>query len=152
MAGCLKTLLDKTYILYLFILCLQEGKKKGREYGDEFSRVIAKAVKDITRTADAKTRGSVGRLVKIWEERRVFGSSLIKSLKDLLARADGAPAAAAAPAAAKPAAASGSGSAAGDDAAQRKLQVREAHAVGSMPHAERATATGVHSSSGCCMP
>jgi hypothetical protein len=92
---------------------LQEGRKKGREWGDEFARVMQQAIKDISRTTNDKVRSSVARTIKVWEERRVFTSALIKVLRDTLE-------------AAKPSSGAGSGSSAGelDPASQRKLQVK----------------------------
>lgn len=78
--------------LYLANHILQEGKKKGREYGDEFAKVMPRVMKEFARGSDSKSRASVMRLIKIWEERRVFGGSLIKVMKDALARADASPA------------------------------------------------------------
>lgn len=77
----------KLALLYLANHILQEGKRKGRLFGEEFSKVVPKGVRELLKSADAKTRGAVGRVVRVWEERRVFGSSVIKALKELLAAA-----------------------------------------------------------------
>ncbi|KAF5829649.1 RNA polymerase II-binding domain-containing protein [Dunaliella salina] len=80
----------KLALLYLSNHILQEGKRKGRLFGEEFSKVISKAVREVLRTADPKTRSSVGRVVRVWEERRVFGSSVIKGLKEQVTKAEAA--------------------------------------------------------------
>lgn len=69
-------------MLYLANHILQEGKKKGREFTEEYGRVMAKALREFTRNAEAKAHASASRMVKIWEERRVFSTALIKTFKD----------------------------------------------------------------------
>lgn len=81
----------KLALLYLANHIMQESKKRGKEFTEEYSRYLAKSIKDIYRLADGRTRNSVSRLVKIWEERRVFGSSLTKQLRDTIAKVDAAP-------------------------------------------------------------
>ena len=49
----------------------QEGRKKGREFADEFFRVLPKACAGAARSSDAKLRSSARRLVDIWDERKV---------------------------------------------------------------------------------
>jgi regulator of Ty1 transposition protein 103 len=73
--------------LYLANHLLQEGRKKGREFGDEFGRVMGKALKALLASGDDKARRAVERLLEIWESRRVFGGSVMKGLKDTLAKA-----------------------------------------------------------------
>lgn len=78
-------------LLYLANHVLQESrKKKGREFGDEFSKVMAKAVRELLRSGDSKARSAVARVVGVWEERRVFGGALIKDLKELIAKVEAA--------------------------------------------------------------
>ncbi len=77
--------------LYLANHLLQEGKKKGREFGEEYSKVIYKAIKSLLHVGDEKARKAVERLVGVWDERRVFGSGVIKSLREAIARAKAAP-------------------------------------------------------------
>jgi len=102
----------KLALLYLSNHILQEGKRKGRLFGEEFSKVIGRAVREVLRTADSKTRASVVRVVRVWEERRVFGTSVIKSLKELVAKAEAS-------------SSKGNGGPAMDEATRRKLQVRD---------------------------
>mmetsp|Transcript_11656 Transcript_11656/g.31780 ORF Transcript_11656/g.31780 Transcript_11656/m.31780 type:complete len:598 (+) Transcript_11656:74-1867(+) len=109
----------KLALLYLSNHILQEGKRKGRLFGEEFSKVISKAVREVLRTADPKTRSSVGRVVRVWEERRVFGSSVIKGLKEQVAKAE----------AASKGSSRGSTGGGHDEATKRKLQ-----ALGPLAH------------------
>lgn len=73
--------------LYLANHILQEGKKKGREYQEEFSKVIARAIRDAYSNGDEKTRKGVDRLLDVWAERKVFSSSVVKELKEAQAAA-----------------------------------------------------------------
>lgn len=49
----------------------QEGRKKGREFADEYFRVLPKALTSVSRSSDAKLRTCAKRLVDIWDERKV---------------------------------------------------------------------------------
>ena len=90
-------------LMYLANHILQEGRKKGKEFTDEFLRALPRCLKLVQRSGDDKSRKSAERLLKIWEERRVFSSSAVKTLQEHLAgKAD--PAAAATAATAPPAA------------------------------------------------
>jgi regulator of Ty1 transposition protein 103 len=110
----------KLALLYLANHILQEGKRKGRLFGEEFAKVIVKGVRELLRTADSKLRTPVTRVVRVWEERKVFGASVIKSLKELLAKAE---ASAAARGGQQGGGGSRNGEAAIDEATRRKLQV-----------------------------
>lgn len=55
----------------LHLTCAQEGRKKGREFADEFFRVLPKALAAAGRSSDTKLRTSAKRLVDIWDERKV---------------------------------------------------------------------------------
>ncbi len=60
---------------------LVQGKK--RIFAEEFARVLPRAVKDVVRSSSSDAvRGKVERLIEVWETRRVFGSSVIKALRD----------------------------------------------------------------------
>ncbi|CAH2073313.1 unnamed protein product [Thlaspi arvense] len=59
------------------------SKRQGNEFVQEFWNVLPKAVKDIVSQGDDRGKGVVSRLVKIWEERRVFGSRS-KNLRDVM--------------------------------------------------------------------
>ncbi|KAJ4908594.1 ENTH/VHS family protein [Raphanus sativus] len=75
---------QKVPLLYLANDILQNSKRQGNEFVQEFWNVLPKAVKDIVSQGDDHGKGVVSRLVKIWEERRVFGSSRSKNLRDVM--------------------------------------------------------------------
>lgn len=54
-------------------------------------RVIIKAFQHFVQTADDKARKSADRVVKVWEERRVFSPHHAKHLKDALKASTAAP-------------------------------------------------------------
>lgn len=65
--------------MYLANDVIQNSKKKGPEYSESFSTIIAKAFKDISqRCNDDKTFNSLSRILKIWEERGVYDAEKIK--------------------------------------------------------------------------
>ncbi|KAJ4911836.1 ENTH/VHS family protein [Raphanus sativus] len=75
---------QKVPLLYLANDILQNSKRQGNEFVDEFWNVLPKAVKDIAVSqGDDRGKGVVSRLVKIWEERKVFGSRS-KNLRDAM--------------------------------------------------------------------
>lgn len=74
--------------MYLANDVIQNSKKKGPEYGKEFQKVLQKAFLHIgeTCTSDDKTLGSLGRILKIWEERSVYDAKLVQGFRDALNR------------------------------------------------------------------
>ncbi|KAG1669454.1 hypothetical protein FOA52_004087 [Chlamydomonas sp. UWO 241] len=74
----------KLALLYLANHVLQEGRKKGKEWVDEFSKVIVKALRDFSSSADEKARRSADKMIKVWEDRRVFSSSHAKQMKEVM--------------------------------------------------------------------
>jgi regulator of Ty1 transposition protein 103 len=96
----------KLALLYLANHILQEGRKKGMAFQEEFFKVLPKAISHMAKHSDDKAKRSLTRIVTVWEERRVFGTRHIKSFRDAL----GMPPSAAAAADAKPPAAGGGGS------------------------------------------
>lgn len=71
-------------LLFLANHILQEGRKKGTGFQEEFYKVLPKALTHIGKHGDEKTRKQAARLVTVWEERRVFGTRHVKSFKDTL--------------------------------------------------------------------
>ncbi|OVA03870.1 CID domain [Macleaya cordata] len=67
--------------LYLANDILQNSKRKGSEFVNEFWRVLPAALKHVFENGDDNGKKAVFRLVDIWEERKVFGSRG-QSLKD----------------------------------------------------------------------
>ncbi|KAF8080622.1 hypothetical protein N665_0932s0022 [Sinapis alba] len=74
---------QKVPLLYLANDILQNSKRQGNEFVQEFWNVLPKAVKDIVSQGDDRGKGVVSRLVNIWEERKVFGSRS-KNLRDVM--------------------------------------------------------------------
>ncbi|CAH8280873.1 unnamed protein product [Arabidopsis lyrata] len=74
---------QKVHLLYLANDILQNSKRQGNEFVQEFWKVLPGALKDLVSLGDDYGKGVVSRLVNIWEERRVFGSRS-KSLKDVM--------------------------------------------------------------------
>ncbi|KAJ0233931.1 Uncharacterized protein HA466_0279350 [Hirschfeldia incana] len=74
---------QKVPLLYLANDILQNSKRQGNEFVQEFWNVLPKAVKDIVSQGDDRGKGVVSRLVKIWEDRKVFGSRS-KNLRDVM--------------------------------------------------------------------
>lgn len=69
--------------MYLANDIIQNGKKKGPEYGREFSKELAKAFKQISlNNCSSKTRQKLTRLLNIWEERSVYSKTQIDEFKD----------------------------------------------------------------------
>lgn len=71
-------------LLYLANHIIQEGRKKGPGFQEEYYKVLPKAISTMCKSSDDKTRKSIMRLVSVWEERRVFGNKHIKSFKEAL--------------------------------------------------------------------
>ncbi|KAK9806185.1 hypothetical protein WJX72_004649 [[Myrmecia] bisecta] len=78
----------KLALCYLANDILQNSRKKGPEFVEQFYRALPKPLKHLRKHGDGKVRKAVDRLVNIWEERRVFGASGAKSLKELLQEAN----------------------------------------------------------------
>lgn len=77
----------KLTLLYLANHVLQEGRKKGREYMDEYAKVLPKAMRALQKSGDEKMRKSIARLINLWSERSVFNPVNIKQLKDAVGSA-----------------------------------------------------------------
>ncbi|CAN8256754.1 unnamed protein product [Cochlearia groenlandica] len=74
---------QKVLLMYLANDILQNSKRQGNEFVQEFWNVLPGAVKDIVSQGDDRDKGVVSRLVMIWEDRRVFGSRT-KNLRDIM--------------------------------------------------------------------
>lgn len=69
--------------LYLANDILQNSRRKGSEFVNEFWKVLPTALKHVYDHGDESGKKAATRLVDIWEERKVFGSRL-QGLKDEL--------------------------------------------------------------------
>ncbi|CAA3025001.1 Hypothetical predicted protein [Olea europaea subsp. europaea] len=73
----------KVPLLYLANDILQNSKRNGNDFVIEFWKVLPAALKEVVKKGNDCEKNVVSRLVKIWEERRVFGS-LNQSLEDVM--------------------------------------------------------------------
>lgn len=71
----------KLTFLYLANDVIQNSKKKGPEFNKAFRSVLIEAFKSAVKDVDEKAKGSMERLVKIWEERSVFDKDFSNHLK-----------------------------------------------------------------------
>ncbi|KAK3118299.1 hypothetical protein QOZ80_9BG0696980 [Eleusine coracana subsp. coracana] len=71
----------KISYLYLSNDILQNSKRKGGEYVNEFWRVLPRSLKYVYENEEDEGKKVVARLIGIWDERKVFGSRM-ESLKD----------------------------------------------------------------------
>jgi len=71
----------KLTFLYLANDVIQNSKKKGPEFSQEFEGVLPYAFHHVLKDADEKTRGSCTRLLNIWQERGVYDSGFIQAIK-----------------------------------------------------------------------
>ncbi|CAN6250322.1 unnamed protein product [Urochloa humidicola] len=65
---------QKVPFLYLANDILQNSKRNGTEFVEEFWKVLPGALKDVNESGDDRGKKVASRLVDIWQERRVFGS------------------------------------------------------------------------------
>lgn len=72
--------------MYLANDVIQNSKKKGPEYGKEFGKILRNAFNHIgdTCASDSKTVGSLGRILKIWEDRNVYDEKAIEEFRTAL--------------------------------------------------------------------
>ncbi|GAB4818397.1 hypothetical protein N2152v2_005443 [Parachlorella kessleri] len=74
-------------LVYLASDVVQNSRKKGPEFVTEFFKVLPRALRHMLSKADEKTATSVNKVIRIWEERRVFGSGTT-SFKQLMDEAE----------------------------------------------------------------
>ncbi|XP_014628883.1 uncharacterized protein LOC114405702 isoform X1 [Glycine soja] len=65
---------QRVSFLYLANDILQNSRRKGSEFVNEFWKVLPAALRHVYESGDEDGRKAVTRLVDIWEERKVFGS------------------------------------------------------------------------------
>lgn len=70
--------------IYLANDIIQNTRKRGPEFVVEFFRVLPRCLQHVLSKADASTRAKIHKVIKVWEERSVFGSSS-KEFHQLLA-------------------------------------------------------------------
>lgn len=65
---------QRVSFLYLANDILQNSRRKGNEFVNEFWKVLPTALKHVYENTDEQGKKAASRLVDIWDERRVFGS------------------------------------------------------------------------------
>ncbi|XP_028766822.1 regulation of nuclear pre-mRNA domain-containing protein 1B-like [Neltuma alba] len=65
---------QRVSFLYLANDILQNSRRKGSEFVNEFWKVLPAALRHVYENGDEYGKKAVTRLVDIWEERKVFGS------------------------------------------------------------------------------
>ncbi|XP_055827494.1 uncharacterized protein LOC129895754 [Solanum dulcamara] len=65
---------QRVSFLYLANDILQNSRRRGSEFVNEFWKVLPASLKEVCETGDESGKKVASRLVDIWEERKVFGS------------------------------------------------------------------------------
>ncbi|XP_030752757.1 regulation of nuclear pre-mRNA domain-containing protein 1B [Sitophilus oryzae] len=73
----------KLTFMYLANDVIQNSRKKGPEYGQEFGTLLKKAFEHMS-ACDEKTRNSLDRLLSIWQDRGIYVSVQIMEFKSAL--------------------------------------------------------------------
>eukprot|EP00898_Chlorokybus_atmophyticus_P007570 jgi/Chlat1/7814/Chrsp66S09170 len=78
-----KTASDKKKLAFVYLAndIVQTSRKHGPEFISPFWSILPRALKHLLRHGDQKIEQTLQRMLKIWEERRVFGSSAINNLR-----------------------------------------------------------------------
>ncbi|XP_055687561.1 regulation of nuclear pre-mRNA domain-containing protein 1B [Lutzomyia longipalpis] len=89
----------KLTFMYLANDVIQNSKKKGPEYGSEFSKALEQAFRHVAETCskEGKTISSLDRILNIWLERGVYGAEMIQTWQTALHSAPKPPEVEAAP-------------------------------------------------------
>lgn len=69
--------------MYLANDVIQNSRKKGPEYGQEFGTLLKKAFEHMSQ-CDEKTKNGLDRLLNIWQEREIYSSVQIMEFKRAL--------------------------------------------------------------------
>ncbi|XP_075872301.1 regulation of nuclear pre-mRNA domain-containing protein 1A-like isoform X1 [Nelusetta ayraudi] len=76
----------KLTFLYLANDVIQNSKRKGPEFTQDFAPVIVDAFKHVYRDGEESCRKQLGRVLSIWQERAVYDSSLLDQLSQVLCK------------------------------------------------------------------
>lgn len=82
---------QRVSFLYLANDILQNSRRKGSEFVNEFWKVLPSALKNVYGTGDEHGKKAASRLVDIWEERKVFGSRGQNLKDEMLGKSPPAP-------------------------------------------------------------
>lgn len=76
-------------MMYLANDVIQNSRKKGPEFGKEFEESLRKAFEHMSRNGcDEKTKGALGRLLTIWQDRAVYDAEQISAFKKALSESN----------------------------------------------------------------
>ncbi|ODM94052.1 Regulation of nuclear pre-mRNA domain-containing protein 1B, partial [Orchesella cincta] len=71
----------KLTFVYLANDVIQNSRKKGAEFGKSFAPILKKMFDHMARIPEEKTKGSVLRILKIWEDRAIYEVNLIRDFE-----------------------------------------------------------------------
>nr|XP_033786506.1 regulation of nuclear pre-mRNA domain-containing protein 1A isoform X3 [Geotrypetes seraphini] len=74
----------KLTFLYLANDVIQNSKRKGPEFTNDFAPVIVDAFKHVSSETDENCKKHLGRVLSIWEERAVYENDVLEQLKQAL--------------------------------------------------------------------
>ncbi|CAM4630754.1 unnamed protein product [Leuciscus chuanchicus] len=74
----------KLTFLYLANDVIQNSKRKGPEFTDDFAPVIVDAFKHVSSEGDEGCKKQLGRVLSIWQERAVYENDVLDKLSDVL--------------------------------------------------------------------
>ncbi|XP_015227793.1 regulation of nuclear pre-mRNA domain-containing protein 1A-like [Cyprinodon tularosa] len=74
----------KLTFLYLANDVIQNSKRKGPEFTQDFAPVIVEAFKHVNREGEEGCKKQLGRVLSIWQERAVYENSLLEQLSQVL--------------------------------------------------------------------
>ena len=74
----------KLTLIYLANDILQNSRKKGTEYMNEFTYALEKAVENTALHADDKVCFTIERILNIWKDRKIYTEEVINNLKKIL--------------------------------------------------------------------
>uniref|UniRef100_A0A3P9NFW4 Regulation of nuclear pre-mRNA domain-containing protein 1A n=1 Tax=Poecilia reticulata TaxID=8081 RepID=A0A3P9NFW4_POERE len=74
----------KLTFLYLANDVIQNSKRKGPEFTQDFAPVIVDAFKHVNRDGEEGCKKQLGRVLSIWQERAVYENNLLEQLSEVL--------------------------------------------------------------------
>lgn len=74
----------KITFIYLANDILQNSRKKGSEFMNEFLKALPEAIENTSRMADTKLRFTLERIFNIWKDRKIYRDEKIKEFKEIL--------------------------------------------------------------------
>ncbi|CAB3363621.1 Hypothetical predicted protein [Cloeon dipterum] len=78
---------QKLTFMYLANDVIQNSKKKGPEFGDEYRGTLSRAFEHLSAAAkDEKTKQGLLKILKVWEERGVYEPKLIKEWRSFITK------------------------------------------------------------------